>query len=113
MGAGRLSLRVLEPESDLEAHLEVRHLAVHDLAADLGDLEPVQVPERLRSALQRTTDRGLDAVWRGADYLRYPIRAISHVIPPARAGVIRPSACRIGFWARGVVPALAAGCLAA
>ena len=40
----------------------MRHLTVHDLAADLGDLEPVQVPERLGRPVQRAPDRGLDTL---------------------------------------------------
>jgi hypothetical protein len=40
-------LGVLEAETHLHAHLEVGDLALLDVAADLGDLEPLQVPQRL------------------------------------------------------------------
>ena len=43
---------VLEPEPDLQAHLVVGHAAVLDLAPDLGDLEPVQVPQGLSRPVQ-------------------------------------------------------------
>src|SRR5262249_33805526 len=35
----------LQPETDLQRHLVVRDLAVDDVAADVGDLEPVEVPK--------------------------------------------------------------------
>ena len=52
---------VLQPEAHLQPYLVVGHLVVPDLAADLGHLEPVQVPEGLRGAVHRVADRGLDA----------------------------------------------------
>ena len=39
---------VVEPEADLHRHLEPPDLAVAHGTADVGDLEPVEVPERLR-----------------------------------------------------------------
>ena len=39
---------------------------VHDLAADLGDLEPVQVPQGLPGPVQGVADGGLDPLGRGA-----------------------------------------------
>src|SRR3712207_7888458 len=38
---------LLEAEADLERHLVVGDLAVGDVAADVGDLEPVDVAEGL------------------------------------------------------------------
>src|SRR5260370_1018290 len=52
---------VLEAEADLEPDLIVGDVAVDDLAADLRHLEPVQVPQGLRGALQRALDRRLDS----------------------------------------------------
>src|SRR5262249_53460417 len=79
------------PEPDLQAHLVMGDVAVHDLAPDLGDLEPVQVPQGLCRPVQRVPDRGLDALGRGADDLRDPVCAVSHgpsvlVLPPSSAG---------------------------
>jgi len=53
---------VLEAESDFQADLVVSHFAIDDLAADLGDLEPVEVPQRLGSSVKRPCDRRLDAL---------------------------------------------------
>ena len=61
MEAG-VRLGILKAESDLEADLIVRHLAVNDLAADLRYLEPVEVPQRLRSSVERPCYRLLDAL---------------------------------------------------
>src|SRR5215469_2541635 len=69
---------VLEPEAHLHADLEVRYLAAVELTADLGDLEPVQVPQRLGSTAQTVAHGGVDAFRRGADYLGYPVRAVGH-----------------------------------
>src|SRR5262245_66023963 len=54
------------------------HAAVLDLAPDLGDLEPVQVPQGLPGPVQAVADRGLDAFGRGADDLRHPVCPVSH-----------------------------------
>src|SRR5262245_27803465 len=43
----RKLLAVLQPEAELHGYLIVRHRVVHDVASDLRDLEPVQVPQRL------------------------------------------------------------------
>ena len=55
-GAAR-SDSVLEAESNLERDLVVSDVALLDVAADLGDLEPVKPPE----ALRRFVDGALDA----------------------------------------------------
>src|SRR6266581_4071159 len=57
-------LGVLEAEADLEPDLEMRDVAVHDLTADLGDLEPVQVPQGLPGTVQRAADGRLDSLRR-------------------------------------------------
>src|SRR6185312_10762535 len=72
----------------LQADLVVRDLAVDNLAADLGDLEPVQVPQRLPGAVQRAGDRGLDSVRRGADDLGHAIGALTHLVSSSSSGVL-------------------------
>src|ERR1700683_4998172 len=67
------SIRVFEAEADLEAYLVVGDVAVHDLAPDLGHLEPVQVPQGLRGAVQGAVDGRLDSIRRGAHDLGDPI----------------------------------------
>src|SRR5690606_37263580 len=60
---------VLEPETDLQTDLDVRDPALGELAADLGDLEPVEVAQGLRGSADAVAD-GLDhALRRGADDL--------------------------------------------
>src|SRR5215472_13719946 len=69
---------VLEAEAELDADLVVGDPAVDDLAPDLGHLEPVQVPQGLRGALQRASDRRLDPLRRGAHDLGNAIRTVGH-----------------------------------
>src|SRR6266540_4763922 len=49
---------VFEAEADLHAYLDVVDLVVLDVAADLGDLEPVEVPQGLAGAAQAVADGG-------------------------------------------------------
>src|SRR6476469_1142332 len=77
----RLGLRrllVLEAEADLHAHLGVLDGAVLGLPADLGDLEPVDVAQRLAGALDAVADGLVDAVGRGADDLGDAVGAFAH-----------------------------------
>src|SRR5690606_3425458 len=67
---------VFEAESHLHADLQVLDIAVHDLAADLGDLEPVEVPERLRRPVDAVAHRFVDALGGRPDDLGHPVRAI-------------------------------------
>ncbi len=78
--AGRRGRRsgVFQAETDLEADLIVRHLAVDDLAADLGHLEPVEVPQGLRRPAQRAADRRVHPLRRGADDLGDAVRTFAH-----------------------------------
>ena len=62
-------LGLVQPEADLQRHLEVAALIVFDPAADAADLEPVQVVEGLRGASDRDLDRVVNALGRGADDL--------------------------------------------
>jgi hypothetical protein len=76
-GLSPLSDPVLEAEADLQPDLPVRDLPVLQLAPDLGDLEPVQVAQRLRRAADGVADGLVDAVGRAADDLRDPENRIS------------------------------------
>src|SRR6476469_1711203 len=73
-----LPLLVLEAEADLHAHLEVLDGAVLGLAANLGDLEPVDVAQRLAGALDAVADGLVDAVGRRADDLGDAVGAFAH-----------------------------------
>src|SRR3712207_4537890 len=70
---------VLETEADLQPDLEVLDATVLGLTSHLRDLEPVDVPQRLRGALDPVPDRLVDAVGRGADDLGDPVGAVRHV----------------------------------
>src|SRR4029077_19926310 len=65
------ALHILQAEADFQADLEVRDLAVGDLAADLRHLEPVQVAQGLRGPADRVADGRLDAVRGRSDGLVY------------------------------------------
>src|SRR4051812_44189554 len=67
---GRRPPRLLvEAEADLQPHLVVRHRTVLEMAADLGDLEPVQSPHGRRRARHRGRDGLVDRARRGPDDL--------------------------------------------
>lgn len=64
MGAARpqraltmLGVAVLQAHADLQPDLPMRHLAVLDVAAHLGDLEPIQVPQGFGCAFDGLADR--------------------------------------------------------
>ena len=63
-------LRILHPESDLECDLEVFDLAVGQMPADVGDLEPVKAPERARRALHSDADGVVYSLLGGTNDLR-------------------------------------------
>src|SRR3984957_20942148 len=95
---------VLEAEAHLEADLIVRDLAVDDLAADLGDLEPVQVPQGLPGPVQSTADGGLDPLGRGSDDLGDAVRALAH-LSSTYPQAVNPDIARLEQQARGLLPA--------
>src|SRR6188472_1445007 len=76
--APTLASFVLEPETDLHADLEVLDVAVLDLATDLGDLEPVHVPQRRARPTYGVPDGFVDAVGRRADDLGDAVSATAH-----------------------------------
>ena len=52
----------LQFEPDLHRHLKVAHVAVDDMAADLGDFEPVEIAQGLAGPRDPVADRLLDAL---------------------------------------------------
>src|ERR1700754_639086 len=72
--------RVLEAEADLHADLDVLDLAVDDLAADLGDLEPVEVPQRLGGPADAVAHRLVHSLVRRADDLGDAVGAVHGVL---------------------------------
>src|SRR6185437_8048694 len=69
---------VFEAEADLHADLVVVDLVVDDVAADLGDLEPVEVTQGLAGAGDAVGDGLVDALLGGANDLRDAVGAIGH-----------------------------------
>ncbi|HEY0280253.1 MAG TPA: glycosyl hydrolase family 65 protein [Solirubrobacterales bacterium] len=70
---------VLHLEAELQRHLVMGDAAVvAKVAADLGHLEPVEVPQRLAGSGQRVLDRLLDAVGRRPDDLADGIDIAAH-----------------------------------
>ena len=96
------ALCVLKAEADFETYLEVRDVTVHDLAADLGNFEPVQVPQGLPGAVHCSPDGWLDSIRRGADDLSDTIGAVAHV--PSRDGDMTPDAAQLQRRARKLLP---------
>jgi hypothetical protein len=75
------SVAVVEAEADLHRHLEPHDVTLVHRAADVGDLEPVEVAQRLRRPPDAAADRGVDAVRRRPDDLGDLVRVI-HRNPP-------------------------------
>src|SRR3546814_17100944 len=72
--SGAASLLVAEAE--LHADLEMANGIVDDVAADLGHLEPLEVPQRLRGGADGVADRVVERVGRGAVDLRSEERRV-------------------------------------
>src|SRR5215510_477798 len=77
-------LVVLQPETDLHRHLVVRDLVVHDVPADLRDLEPVEMAKRLRGTGDPVRDGRVHSVRRRTDDLGHSVGAIRHDSPLVR-----------------------------
>src|SRR5436305_5100806 len=73
----------LDSEADLHLHLEVRDLAVSDVAADRANLEPVEVAHGLGRARDAVADRLVHAFAAGSDDLGDAIRLVSHGMSPS------------------------------
>src|SRR5690625_1590712 len=72
------SASLLQSEADLEPDLEVRHLAVLDVPANGGHLEPVDLAQGLRSAPHTLADGVLNAVRRRADHFGHAVHVVTH-----------------------------------
>ncbi|CAG7640370.1 hypothetical protein SBRY_30422 [Actinacidiphila bryophytorum] len=83
-------VRGLQAEAELETHLVVVDLAVHDVPAYLGDLEPVQAAQRLRGPADAVAQGGVHALVRRADDLRHPVGVLGHGGLPFGRGRGRP-----------------------
>src|SRR5512133_3480897 len=70
---------VLEPKPDLQSDLEVLDVAVLDLSAHLGHLEPVDVAQRRAGPPDGVADGLLDPVRGRADELGDAVGAVAHV----------------------------------
>src|SRR5437764_8483338 len=101
-----LSGRLLQLEPDLQADLEVADRTVDDVAADLGDLEPVQPTQGSAGPADRVADGLLDGVGRGPDQLGHAVRVIHVHLPSARqpAALGTPVGTDPGLESAGCVP---------
>src|SRR3954470_2598335 len=69
---------VFEAEADLHTDLVVVDLVVDQVTADLGDLEPVEVPQGLAGPGEAVGDRLVQALLGRTNDLRDPVGAIAH-----------------------------------
>jgi hypothetical protein len=53
-------LTILYPEAQLQHHLKMRHLAIDDVTAGFGDLEPLQEMDGLGALFDRISDGIVD-----------------------------------------------------
>jgi hypothetical protein len=75
-------LLILEPEAELHRDLEVLDMVVDDLAADLGNLEPVEMAEGVAGSADGVLDGIVDALLGRPDDLGDAVRAIGHGSAP-------------------------------
>src|SRR3546814_5991758 len=76
----------------LHADLEMANGIVDDVAADLGHLEPLEVPQRLRGGADGVADRVVERVGRGAVDLGDGIDVARHgAVPPLPRSEEHPS----------------------
>ena len=68
----------LQLEPDLHRHLKVAHFAVDDVAAYLGNLEPVEVTQGFAGPRDPVADRLLDAVAGCPHHFGYLVRRVAH-----------------------------------
>jgi H+/Cl- antiporter ClcA len=76
-----LRRRFVQPEADLHRDLDVVHLVVLDVPADAGDLEPVEVAQRLGRPADRALDRVVQPDRRGPDDLGDRVDVVRHRYP--------------------------------
>src|SRR5215813_11127926 len=73
---------IVEAETHFEGHLEMVDVAVDEIAANAGHLEPVKIPQGLRGTVHPVPHRLIDAVGRRTHNLGDLVRAISHAPLP-------------------------------
>src|SRR5688572_19501293 len=74
----RPRVRLLHPEADLHRDLIVGDLAAVEMAADLRDLEPVEVAQRGVGPRHAAVDRLLDALRGRSGDLDDPVGGVAH-----------------------------------
>src|SRR5690606_5042600 len=82
----RRGASVLEREADPQRHLPVRDLAVGDMAARLGDLEPLDVADRLAGLGDGTLHGVVAARGRRAGELDELVDVMGHALLLGRKG---------------------------
>src|SRR5579872_6431597 len=68
----------LVSQAELHLYLVVIDLAVDDVAADLGHLEPFEIAKRFRRSVDAVADRLVEAAARAADDLGDAVDMIVH-----------------------------------
>src|SRR6185437_6789295 len=68
----------LVAQAELHLHLVVIDLAVDDMAADLGHLEPFEIAQGFRGGVDAVADRLVEAAARAADNLGDAVDMIAH-----------------------------------
>src|SRR6185369_5600081 len=90
-GAAQPGGSALHSEPDLHRDLKVADVAVDDVAANLGDFEPVEIAERLARPRDPVANRLLDALGRCPHHLGHLVRRVAHDKPPLPWRTIRNS----------------------
>ena len=73
---------IVQPKADLQTDLKLSNGAIRHLAADLRDLEPFQVSQRLACARYAVADGLLETLRRTTHYFGDAICVIGHGRPP-------------------------------
>jgi len=73
-------LRWVEPEADLDGHLEVGDLTVHNVPPDIHQFEPIKVAYGLAGAIDRTAYGVVDRLCRAPDDFTDTVGMIAHSI---------------------------------
>src|SRR5690242_18233522 len=72
---------LFEGETDLQGYLVMAGFVVGDMAADLADFEPPEVPEGSGSLADRGVDCGRYALIGCADDFHYFVHMVGHAVP--------------------------------
>ena len=79
---GSTGLGVLKAEADLHGDLNVIDVPILDVAPDVCDLEPIQMPDGLRGPIHGIPNRSIDPVRAGTHDLGEAICATAHGLEP-------------------------------